>query len=78
MENEDLKLKPYDRLKTILSEKNTVKLTKIGESKLDELLGNSNKRTIFDKIKDFFLKIDSKIFKSPSRMFNTTYYKRRK
>jgi hypothetical protein len=78
MENEDLKLKPYDRLKTILSEKNTGKLTKSGESKLDELLGNSNKRTIFDKIKDFFLKIDSKIFKSPSRMFNTTYYKRRK
>jgi len=78
MENEDLKLKPYDRLKTIFSEKNTGKLTKSGESKLDELLGNYNKRTIFDKIKDFFLKIDSKIFKSPSRMFNTTYYKRRK
>jgi hypothetical protein len=78
MENQDLKLKPYDRLKTILSEKNTGKLTKSGESKLNELLRNSNKRTIFDKIKDFFLKIDSKIFKSPSRMFNTTYYKRRK
>ena len=78
MENEDLKLKPYDRLQAILSEKDTVKLTKSGESKLDELLGNTKKITIFDKIKDFFLKIDSKIFKSSSRMFNTTYYKRRK
>lgn len=78
MENEDLKLKPYDRLQTILSEKDTGKLTKNGESKLDELLGNTKKKTFFDKIKDFFLKIDSKIFKSPSRMFNTTYYKRRK
>lgn len=78
MENEDLKLKPYDRLQAILSEKDTGKLTKSGESKLDELLGNTKKRTIFDKIKDFFLKVDSKIFKSSSRMFNTTYYKRRK
>lgn len=78
MENEDFKLKPYDRLQAILSEKDTGKLTKSGESKLDELLGNTKKITIFDKIKDFFLKIDSKIFKSSSRMFNTTYYKRRK
>ncbi len=78
MEDEDLKLKPYDRLQAILSEKDTGKLTKNGESKLDELLGNTKKKTFFDKIKDFFLKIDSKIFKSPSRMFNTTYYKRRK
>jgi hypothetical protein len=78
MENEDLKLKPYDRLQAILSEKDSGKLTKNGESKLDELLGNTKKKTFFDKIRDFFLKIDSKIFKSPSRMFNTTYYKRRK
>ena len=78
MENEDLKLKPYDRLQAILSEKDSGKLTKNGESKLDELLGVVKEKTILDKIKDFFLKIDSKIFKSPSRMFNTTYYKRRK
>ena len=78
MENEDLKLKPYDRLQSILSEKDTGKLTKNGESKLDELLGESKEKTFFDKIKDFFLKIDSNIFKSPSRMFNTNYYKRRK
>jgi hypothetical protein len=78
MENEDLKLKPYDRLQAILSEKDSGKLTKNGESKLDELLGNTKKKTFLDKIRDFFLKIDSKIFKSPSRMFNTTYYKRRK
>lgn len=78
MENEDLKLKPYDRLQAILSEKDSGKLTKNGESKLDELLGNTKKKTFLDKIRDFFLKIDSKIFKSPSRMFNTTYHKRRK
>ena len=78
MENEDLKLKPYDRLQAILSEKDSGKLTKNGESKLDELLGNTKKKTFLDKIRNFFLKIDSKIFKSPSRMFNTTYYKRRK
>ncbi len=78
MENEDLKLKPYDRLQAILSEKDSGKLTKNGESKLDELLGVTKEKTILDKIRDFFLKIDSKIFKSPSRMFNTTYYKRRK
>jgi hypothetical protein len=78
MENEDLKLKPYDRLQSILSEKDTGKLTKNGESKLDELLGESKEKTFLDKIKDLFLKIDSKIFKSPSRMFNTNYYKRRK
>ena len=77
MENEDLKLKPYDRLQAILSEKDTGKLTKKGESKLDELLGNTKERTFLDKIKDFFLKIDSKIFKSPSRMFNTNYKKRK-
>jgi hypothetical protein len=77
MENEDLKLKPYDRLQSILSEKDTGKLTKNGESKLDELLGESKEKTFFDKIKDLFLKIDSKIFKSP-RIFNTNYYKRRK
>ena len=78
MENEDLKLKPYDRLQAILSEKDTGKLTKNGKSKLDELLGDTKKITIFERIKDFFLRIDSKIFKSPSKMFNTTYYKRRK
>jgi len=77
MINDDLKLKPYDRLQSILSEKNSGKLTKNGESKLNELLGQ-NKKKVFNSIKDFFLKIDSFIFKSSSRISNTNYYKRGK
>lgn len=78
MENENLKLKPYDRLQSILSEKDSGKLTQSASSKLDELFGLEKKVTFFDKVKAFFLKIDNKIFKSSSRTFNTTYYKRRK
>ncbi len=77
MINDDLKLKPYDRLQSILSEKNSGKLTKNGESKLNELLGQ-NKKKVFNRIKDLFLKIDSFIFKSSSRFSNTNYYKRGK
>jgi hypothetical protein len=78
MENEDLKLNPYDRLQSILSEKDSGKLTQNASSKLDELFDIEKKETFFDKVKMFFLKIDRKIFKSPSRTFNTTYYKRKK
>jgi hypothetical protein len=77
MESEDLKLKPYDRLQSILSEKDNGKLTKNASEKLDELFGN-NKETFLDKVRNFFLKIDKMIFKSSSRMFNTTFYKRKK
>ena len=79
MESEDLKLKPYDRLQSILSEKDNGKLTKNASEKLDELFGSKDKETsFFDKVRDFFLKIDKKIFKSSSRMFNTTFYKRKR
>jgi hypothetical protein len=79
MESEDLKLKPYDRLQAILSEKDNGKLTKNASEKLDELFGSKDKETsFFDKVRDFFLKIDKKIFKSSSRMFNTTFYKRKR
>jgi hypothetical protein len=78
MENEDLKLKPYDKLQSILSEKNNGKLTSKASIKIDELLFNEEKETLFSKIKNFFLKIDQKIFKSKSKMFNTVYYKRKK
>jgi hypothetical protein len=77
MESEDLKLKPYDRLQSILSEKDNGKLTKNASEKLDELFDN-NKETFLDKVRNFFLKIDKMIFKSSSRMFNTTFYKRKK
>ena len=78
MESEDLKLKPYDRLQSILSEKDNGKLTKNASEKLDELFGNKDKETFLDKVKNFFLKMDKMIFKSSSRMFNTTFYKRKK
>jgi len=79
MESEDLKLKPYDRLQAILSEKDNGKLTKNALEKLDELFGSKDKEnSFFDKVRDFFLKIDKKIFKSSSRMFNTTFYKRKR
>jgi len=78
MENEDLKLRPYDRLQSILSEKDNGKLTKNASDRLDELFGNKKEESFFDKIKSFFLKIDRLIFKSGSKMYNSTYYKRKK
>lgn len=78
MENEDLKLRPYDRLQSILSEKDNGKLTKNASDRLDELFGDEKKESFLDKIRKFFLKIDRLIFKSGSRMYNTTYYKRKK
>ena len=51
MESEDLKLKPYDRLQSILSEKDKGKLTKNASEKLDELFGSKDKETFFDKVR---------------------------
>ena len=60
------KVKPYQRLQSILSDGKSskdLKLTDRGLSIIDELLGKEeDKQTIFKKIKNFFLKIDSKIF----------------
>jgi hypothetical protein len=77
MENEDLKMRPYDRLQSILSEKSNGKLTKNASERLDELFGNK-KEGFLNKIKRFFLKIDRLIFNPGSKMFNTTYYKKKK
>jgi hypothetical protein len=54
MQNNDLKLKPYDRLKSILSESNDVKLTNKASEKIDQILGIKKNNTIFDTIKSFF------------------------
>jgi hypothetical protein len=60
------KVKPYQRLQSILSDGKSskdLKLTDRGLSIIDELLGKEEeKQTIFKKIKNFFVKIDSKIF----------------
>ena len=54
MENDDLKLKPYDRLKSILSESDDVKLTNEASEKIDQILDIKKNNTIFDTIKSFF------------------------
>jgi len=54
MENDDLKLKPYDRLKSILSESDDVKLTNEASKKIDQILDIKKNNTIFDTIKIFF------------------------
>jgi hypothetical protein len=76
MENEDLMMKPYDRLQSILSEKDGGKLTKNASDRLDELFGDTKKESLLDKIRNLFKKIDRFIFKPGSRM-NTTFYKRK-
>ena len=53
MENDDLKLKPYYRLKSILSESDDVKLTNEASEKIDQILGIKKNNTIFDTIKSF-------------------------
>lgn len=83
MGNEDLKLSPYERLQSILSEKNAGKLTENASNKLDYLLNDKvGEPSFFDKIigkiKSFFKKIDSLIFSDKSRGFNTTFYRRKK
>lgn len=71
-----MKLKPYDRLQTILSEKNSGKLTDSASSKLDFLLNEKEKNSFFGKISKFFGKIDKFVFpKSNSKMTNQ-YHKR--
>lgn len=71
------KLPPYQRLKSILNEGNE-HLTDRASNNLDELLGikKTKNDNIFTKIVDFFKKIDSKIFSKPSRTYNTNYHSR--
>jgi hypothetical protein len=77
MKNTDLKLNPYDRLQSILSEKNNGKLSIKAESKLDELLDIKKKDTIFSKFKNIFEKIDNFIFRKKIKRNNNIYYKRK-
>jgi hypothetical protein len=75
--NEEQKLPPYQRLKTILTEGDS-QLTEKSSKNLEEILGIKPKETTFwDKVKDFFLKIDQKIFSKPYRKWNTYYHKRK-
>lgn len=76
---DDLKLPPYQRLKTILKD-GEVELTEKASDNLDELLGiKKEKKTGFlDRLKSFFNKIDSFIFRKPSRTNNNIPHKRLK
>jgi hypothetical protein len=76
--NEDQKLPPYQRLKSILTEGDEPHLTDKASKNLDDLLGiKPSEPTFWDKVKSFFLKIDEKIFSKPSRKWNTYYHKRK-
>jgi hypothetical protein len=72
---EDLKLKPYDRLMSILSESNDGQLTKNASDKIDFLL--EEKPTFIERVKSFFSKIDGFIFKERSRTNNSIYQRRK-
>ena len=82
--SDEPRMSSYDRLQSIFAENDATKgkLTKEGSEKLDFLLGDEKDKSIFDKflqkVKLFFNKIDSMIFAKRSRIFNTTYTKRRK
>jgi hypothetical protein len=60
------KVTPYQRLQAVLSDgkySKDLKLTDRGLSIIDDILGEEKiKKNIWDKVKNFFLKIDSKLF----------------
>jgi hypothetical protein len=82
--SDEPRMSSYDRLQSIFAENDADKgkLTKEGAEKLDFLLGEEKDQSLFDKflqkVKSFFDKIDSMIFAKRSRIWNTTYTKRRK
>lgn len=82
--SDEPRMSSYDRLQSIFAEKDAEqgKLTPEASEKLDFLLGEVKKPSkiseILEKIKSFFNKIDSMIFAKRSRVWNTTYSKRRK
>jgi hypothetical protein len=82
--SDEPRMSSYDRLQSIFADKDAQegKLTPEASEKLDFLLGEektpSKVSLILEKIKSFFNKIDSKIFAKKSRVWNTTYYKRKK
>jgi hypothetical protein len=82
--SDEPRMSSYDRLQSIFAEKDAEqgKLTPEAVEKLHFLLGEEKRPSklnqIFEKIKSFFNKIDSMIFAKRSRVWNTTYSKRRK
>lgn len=79
MEDNIDKVGPYQRLQAILSDNKSskdLKLTDNGMSILDDLLGKEEVvLTPWSKIKNFFLKIDSKIFSKQVKI--TSRFQRR-
>ena len=71
----DLKLNQYDRLQSIFSEKNAGKLTQNAADKLDWLIGEEKRNSIFEKltqkVNDLFSKVDSIIFLPKSKIGKT-------
>ena len=66
---DDQKLPPYQRLKMLVNDEPT--LTDKASKNLDEILGvEKNKPTVWDKIKELFIKIDSLIFAKRSKITN--------
>lgn len=77
-ENDNIeKVVPYKRLKAILSEGSEPELTDQASKNIDDLLGiKDNPTNFWEKIKNFFSKIDSKIFSKPEKISNR--YQKRK
>lgn len=80
MEEENINVTPYQRLQAILSEgkkASELKLTDKGSNNLDSLFGDDKveSKTLWDKIKNFFSMVDSKIFNKPTKITNR-YQKR--
>ena len=81
--SDEPRMSSYDRLQAIFAENDASKgkLTKEGAEKLDFLLGEEKKPSriseMVEKLKAFFNKIDSMIFAKRSRVWNTTYSKRK-
>jgi len=66
MDEEINKVTPYQRLQAVLSDGKSskdLKLTDRGLSIIDDILGKEEeKQNTWTKIKNFFLKVDSKLF----------------
>lgn len=81
--NDNLNLTPYDRLQSILSEKNAGKLTDNASEKLDFILNIPEKKRfalfeIFQKIWIYLKRANDFIFPPRNNKFNTIYQKRKK
>lgn len=72
------KIKPYQRLQNLFSEGEEPVLTDKANDNINKLLGLDEKEiktSIWDKIKEFFLKVDGKIFAKNSKI-SSRYQKR--